>query len=192
LKRKLLSLAILVVAFCLITPSLSANAQISHDKQTSTDTESLNDIIDLGPEYYPYTQAKITMTFTSTLSYMYNLVTDAKGNLHINGKVFVKGTIYGEAWVWDDTRNEWILSVKISESAKQFFGYNELSFDSEIQTSKETRLITTRTSTYSLDLDTGQPTTSDILLINHVIVKFNNGELQFKKSLKISHGSADL
>jgi len=192
LKRKLLSLALLVVAFCLITPSVSANAQISHDRQTSIDTEILNDTLYLDPEYYPYTQAKLTMTFNSTFSYMYNQVTDAKGHLHLNGKFFTKGTMYIEAWVWDDARQVWILGQKSSQSEKDFFGYNGLSFDSEIQTSKETRLSTYRSSAYLLDLDVGETITLDVVIIQHVIVKVHNGELQFQKSLEISRGTSDL
>ncbi len=192
MKRKLLSLALLVVAFCLITPSVSANAQISHDKQTtSTETES-NTILDLDSEYYPYTKAEVTLTLTGTSSYMYNQVTDAKGNLHINGKAFFKGTMYIEAWVWDDARQVWILGQKSLQSDKQFFGYNELSFDPEIQTSKETRLSTYRSSAYLLDLDTGETITLNILIIEHVIVKLNNEELQFEKNLEISRGTSDL
>jgi hypothetical protein len=192
LKRKLLWLALLVVAFCLVTPTVSANAQISHDKQTIITDTSTTSIYDLDPEYYPYTQAKLTMTLTAMESYMYNQVTDVKGNLHLNGKVSIKGTMYIEAWAWDDTRQVWVLGQKSSQSEKAIFGYNELSFDSEVQTSKENRLITSRNSAYILDLDTGQTLTLDVVIIEHVIVKVNNGELQFQKSLEISRGTPDL
>jgi hypothetical protein len=123
---------------------------------------------------------------------MYNQVTDAKGHLHINGKVSVKGTLYIEAWAWDDTLHEWILGQQTSQSQKAIFGYNELSFDSQIQTSKETRLIASQNSAYYLDLETGQTITLDVVIIEHVIVKYHNGELQFQKSLEISRGAPDL
>jgi hypothetical protein len=192
LKRKLLLLALLVVAICLITPCVSANAQIIHDKQTILTDTSSTETYDLEPEYYPYTQAKFTVTLIGRESYMYNQVTDARGHLHINGKVSGKGTLYIEAWAWDDTRHEWILGQQTSQSQKAIFGYNELSFDSQIQTSKETRLIASRNSAYYLDLETGQTITLDVVIIEHVIVKYHNGELQFQKSFEISRGAPDL
>jgi hypothetical protein len=192
LKIKLLSFALLVVAFCLIIPCVSANAEISQDKQTIiTDTNS-TETFDLDLEFYPYTQAKFTVTLTGRESYMYNQVTDAKGQLHINGKVSGKVTAYIESWAWDDTRHEWILVQQTSQSQKIIVGHNELSFDANIQTSKDTTVIASQNSAYYLDLETGLTITIDVVIIHHLSIKYNDGGLQFQKSLEISRGAPDL
>jgi len=72
------------------------------------------------------------------------------------------------------------------QTSKQIFGYNELILDSEIQTSNDIRLFTTRGNTNGIDLDTGETFTLDILTIQYVMFKLNNGELQFEKSWEIS------
>ena len=95
LKTRLLSFALLLIAFCLITPCAAANAEITHVKETTTDNETSTITEDLDPSYFPYTQVKVAVTETVTTIIMYNQVVDGKGILHLNGKVLGRGTVLG-------------------------------------------------------------------------------------------------
>jgi hypothetical protein len=187
LKRKLLLLALLVVAFCLITPTVSANAQVNREKQTAAFTDSYTVIEDLEPSDYPYTQMKVDVTVKGEFSYMYSQVMDAKGHLHINGKASSRGTMQSEAWLFDDVRQIWILGQQQTQSQKMFVSLNELTLDSETRTSQEISIITSRMKISTLDLETGQTVTVDVLIIEHLMFKLNNDELLFHKSWDIVH-----
>lgn len=189
MKRKLVSLSLVLLALCLMIPSVFANAQISHDRETSTEIEIIENTITLDPEYYPYTQAEVTITTTGTIRTMYYQATDANGVLHVNGKALVRGSLSMEAWLWDDLRQVWVLGQTTSQSSKMFVALNEISLDSEVQNSQETRLLEDRIKTTGIDPLTGEPISVNILLIEHVIIKLVDGELQFEKSWSIKHGS---
>jgi hypothetical protein len=187
LKTKLLSLALLVIVFCLLIPCVSGSAQITRDKQASTDTETLTSTYQLDPSYYPYTQVKYSVTVESSLTLMYSQLTDAKGQLHINGKASIRGVMHAESWIYDDVRQIWILGSDRSQSSKIFVSVNELTLDSETQTSQEIRILANRITMSALDLDTGQTVTVDNLIIEHVMIKLSNGEVQFLKSWEFVH-----
>jgi hypothetical protein len=187
LKTKLLSLALLVIAFCLLTPCVSGSVQMTRDKQTSTDTETLTSTYQLDPSYYPYTQVKYSITVESTLTLMINQLMDAKGQLHINGKASIRGVMHAESWIYDDVRQIWILGADQSQSSKMFLSVNQLTLDSETQTSQEIRVLANRIMMSALDLDTGQTVTVETLIIEHVMIKLNNGEVQFEKFWDIVH-----
>lgn len=189
MKSRLIPPVLLLTAFCFysITSTVSANAQINHDMQTSTQTESFAVTQELPLEYYPYTKVNITMTITQTVRILYNQVTDAKDNIHINGKASVRGTMYGEAWLYDETRQIWILGQQQSQSTKMFLALNTLTLDSQTHTSQEIRLLANRMTTNSIDLDTGQTVTVDVLVIEHVMFKLNNDGVQFEKSWEFLH-----
>jgi hypothetical protein len=171
----------------LLTPCVSANAQFSKDRQTSTETTTSTLTEDLDPSYYPYTQVKITLTESTTTIVMYDQVVDGKGVLHLNGKVFGRGTIYGEVWFWDEIRQVWILGQKTSYLSKMMLGINELSLDSEVHTSTETRLLSTIIKSNGFNPQTGEPFSMKALLVDHLIFKLIDGELQFEKSWEITH-----
>jgi hypothetical protein len=186
LKIKLLSFALLLIAFCLITPCAAANAEITHVKETTTDNETSTITEDLDPSYFPYTQVKVAVTETVTTIIMYNQVVDGKGILHLNGKVLARGTVYGEVWFWDDTSQVWVLGQKTSYLSKMILGINQLSLDSEVHTSTETRFLSTIIKSTGIDPQTGEPFTVKALIVDHLIFKLVNGELQFEKSWEIT------
>ncbi len=120
-------------------------------------------------------------------NYMFNQVTDAKGQLHLNGKASIRGSMQSEAWLFDDIRQVWILGQNQIQSSKMFSSLNELSFDSNTQTSQQVGILANKMKASALDLDTGQTITVDVLAIEHMMFKYNNDELQFQKSWDIVH-----
>ena len=68
-----------------------------------------------------------------------------------------------------------------------FLSVNQLTLDSETQTSQQIRIMANRISMSALDPTTGQTLTVDTLIIEHVIIKLNNGEVQFEKFWDIVH-----
>ena len=61
---------------------------------------------DLETSDYPYTRMKVHVIQNGEFDYVYNQVTDAKGQLHLNGKVSIRATMQSEAWLFDDVRQE--------------------------------------------------------------------------------------
>jgi len=118
---------------------------------------------------------------------MTNEVTDANGGLHINGKASVRGIMCSEAWLYDDLRQVWVLGQSRSEISNMLVTFNELTIDSQTKTSQQVILNKQRMNVSTLDLDTGQTVTVDVLVIEHLMFKLNDGEVQFQKSWDIVH-----
>ena len=118
---------------------------------------------------------------------MYNDVVDTKGNVHLNAKMFGKGTIQAQVWFWNQELNDWVFGGQGSQSAKQTYAFNQLIINSETQTSKDLILSKNKLKTIGIDQDTGETYPIEIYTIEHLMVKVNNGELQFEKSWEITH-----
>lgn len=181
-RKTIVAAALMVFVVFLMLPSVSASAEVNHDKQASTVSETITHIEDLPPEYYPYTQAKITMTATRSYTLMFNEVSDAKESTNINAKYFVEQTMKFEAWVWDDTHQNWVWVQQRSSSIKTIAGINELISTSEIQTCKTQYFSTQRTSVSGINPLTGEEIHLNSLTMDHLMIKLLNNESQFEKT----------
>jgi len=172
----------------MIIPNVAAKATTQHTilKESNTDTYSL--IIDL-TSAYPYTKADLTATFTTKYVIVYNTVSDANEKGHFNMKISMRGTVQMEAWFWNDAEHKWVFGQCSSDTNKQIISYNELVLDSETQTSKHLELYKESHKAEGINPFTGETFALEYTIINHSIVKWVNGDLQFDNSWEIVKGN---
>ena len=118
---------------------------------------------------------------------MYNTVIDAKGNTHIKAKTFGESTTQAEFLFWDQVLQEWVFGQQITRQTKIVAGVSELIFTSGMLTQKEIHVFSERFSLNGISPETGESITQEYLLIEHLIVRLIDGEVQFEKTLEITH-----
>ncbi len=187
--RKLAVVILVIVTFCMITPGVYANAETQHGVWTTENSETFTAIFDLPPTF-AYTQVNITAIMYSKLSYLYNMVIDANGKTHVNGKFTIEGSGQFESWFWNDTQQEWVFGQISSRTSKRITGYNELILESETQTNKDFVLFKERVGAEGIDPASGETFTLDYMIIDHVMTKWVNGELLFENSWEIVKGES--
>lgn len=187
MNRKLVMIALALLAVCMITPCVYAQAETWHYTRKFVESETQTDLFDLPPEYV-YTKVNMTITFTTKYSSVYQEVLDANGNMHGSGKVLIEESWQGEAWFWDDTLQEWVFGQRLSRTFKRIYAFNELILDSERQTGKELRLDREKFEVEGIYPQNGESFTVDLMTIRHWMVKWVNGELQFLNYWEIEKG----
>ena len=126
--RKLLAFSLLMLAFSMIIPCVSAKAETTRDVLKESASDTFTDTYDLPPGSL-YTQVKTTITLITKYNGQYQLVLDAKGNLHVNIKLFLQMNMEGEAWFWDDTLKMWVSGQVASQTSRRVILYNNLIVD---------------------------------------------------------------
>ena len=175
---------LVLLTFCLFIPSVFAKAEVWHDNQKDVDSQTYTVIFDLPPEY-PYTQVKMTISYTIESNVVFNNVLDSNGNIHLNLRYLVKGTMNIEAWFYNAALQEWVFGQASSETIKRIVGVNELTIMSETQTSKEIELFRQKFEAQGINPQNGEAITDEYMTIGHSMVKLVNGELQFDNSWEI-------
>jgi hypothetical protein len=188
MNRKTKSIAVMTVLTFLLmvfanTPNTSAKAErFWHDVGKDAGSDTQTNMFDLPPENYPFTQVKMTSTFSWDNHWVYNEVFDAHENMHVNVKFVNKGTVQGEAWFWNDVSEEWVFVQSWSQTLKTISGTNELYTISGTQTSKQLSVSRETFEMKYVDPLTGEETTYEYMVIRHMLTKWVNGELQFENS----------
>ena len=183
--------SLLMIAFSMIIPCVSAKAETMRDVLREEASDTFTDTYALPPGSL-YTQVKTTITLTTEYNGQYHLVLDAKGNLHVNIKLFLQMNMEGEAWFWDDTLKEWVSGQVGSQTSRRIILYNDLIVDSETQTSKQLSLSKEEYSIAGINPDNGELIALKSEITRHFMFKMVNGELQFEHSWEIVKGAQRL
>jgi len=188
-KIKMLATMAMLTFFLMIvanTPNASAKAErFWHDVGKDVGSDTQTNILDLPPENYPFTQVKMTSTFSWDNHWVYNEVFDAHWNTHGNVKFVNKGAVQGEAWFWNDVLEEWVFVQGWSQTLKTISGNNELFTMFGTQTSKQLSVSRETFEMKYVDPMTGEETTYEYMVIRYTMAKWVNGELQFENSWEI-------
>jgi len=185
LRGKMLGALVLVV-FCVFASCVSAHAQPSQNRETETLTRTVTVMDDLPPGYL-FTQMKTTIALTSTLTTMSHTVVDSKGNTHVMLRFFGSGLTQAEVLFWDPNLQEWVFGYQQSIQTKNVGGLSELIFASGAQNQQQIQVFSQRYSVSGISPLTGEIITQDYLLIQRLIVKVVDGDVQVSKTLEMMH-----
>ncbi len=183
--KKVLLLGLIPLALCLVTSSASASAQIwSQDVGKESGSDTLENVIPLPPQYYPFTQLKIVSTMMWKDHWVNVMVLDASWNIHVNVKGQSRGTNQAEFWFWNNASEEWVYAGGSIQSVSLVWGFNDL-IKSGTETYTKPMMSKETFEASVLNPLTGERITSEYTVIRHSIIKFVNGELLFEKSWEI-------
>ena len=191
MKRKLLVTTLLMLAFCMLTPTVLAQAETIHSTDKVVEVETFTDTGDLPQDYF-YSQVKVTATITSEYYLVYTLVEDANGNMHVKVKSLIKDSIQIEAWFWDEALQDWVFGQSGSQTSRRITAENVLIVNSEgnseVQTGRALMVVGEKFEVAGINPETGETFTLENMLIRHLMFKVVNGELQFENSWQINKG----